>query len=180
MSSGKSTLISEYLHFTQTVEFNPPPIKVTHEGLAFEFIDSVFAIERGGDVFNFYELDAPTISKWYQFLEIADAVVVVYNLNPRFMYGSHEKFGQHLIKYVKKDAPIIYALNNLDGDEDEAKVQLAQYYDLSTNHHPIEVVAVTKGIPFFDEVYGSRTELKKEELERLYNTVLNLLSDKKS
>jgi len=180
MSSGKSTLISEYLHFTQTVEFTPPPIKVTHAGLAFEFIDSVFAIERGGNVFNFYELDAPTISKWYQFLEIADAVVIVYNLNPRFMYGSHEKFGQHLINHAKKNAPLIYALNNLDGDEDEAKVQLAQYYDLSNANHQIEVVSITKGNPFFDEVYGSRTELKKEELERLYDTVLSLLTHKKS
>jgi len=101
MNSGKSTLISEYLHTFDSVPFTPPPVTVSYKGLNFEFIDSVFAIEDDGNKFNFYELDAPTITKWFQFVEVANAVVIVYNHNPKVEYGTHKDLAKSVFTYTK-------------------------------------------------------------------------------
>ena len=177
MNSGKSTLISEYLHSHETREFNPPPIKVVHQGLNFEFLDSVFAIEGNGANYNFYELDAPTISKWFQFIEVANAVVVVYNHNPSIQYGSHERLSEAVFSHVEDSTPIIFVINNYD-DFDEAIEAMKTKYELSKyKENNIIFTSIEKGEPFFDNNYGNRVKLNLEELEKMIQVITSSLTE---
>lgn len=178
MNSGKSTLIAEYLHSHKTEEFNPPPIKVVYQGLNFEFIDSVFAIKDNENKYNFYELDAPTISKWFQFVEVANAVVIVYNHNPSIQYGSHDSLSQSVFTHVNNSTPIIFVVNNYD-ELDEATEALKTKYKLSDySDKNIIVTSIERGEPFFDNQYGNRVKLKIEELEKMFQVVTSSLSKK--
>ncbi|OLS22155.1 MAG: hypothetical protein HeimC2_30420 [Candidatus Heimdallarchaeota archaeon LC_2] len=178
MNSGKSTLISEYLHSHETREFNPPPIKVVYQGLNFEFLDSVFAIEENENNYNFYELDAPTISKWFQFIEVANAVVIVYNDKPTVQYGSHDSLSEAVFSHVNDSTPIIFVINNYD-DLDEATEVMRKKYNLSNyNEKNIIITSVEKGQAFFDKKYGNRVKLKIEELEKMILVITRSLSEK--
>jgi GTPase SAR1 family protein len=46
MSSGKSTIINEYIRNFPWREFQKPPIEVKFQGLEFDLSDSAFALER--------------------------------------------------------------------------------------------------------------------------------------
>ncbi len=180
MNSGKSTLIAEYLHSHKTEEFNPPPIKVVYQGLNFEFIDSVFAIEDNGNKYNFYELDAPTISKWFQFIEIANAVVIVYNHNPSIQYGSHDGLSQAVFSHVKNSIPIIFVVNNYD-ELKEATDALKNKYNLPNyTDKKIIITSIEKGEPFFDNQYGNRVKLKIDELEKMIQVITSSLSEEET
>ncbi|MHA2029962.1 MAG: hypothetical protein ACW99A_06580 [Candidatus Kariarchaeaceae archaeon] len=171
MSSGKSTLITEYLHAFESVKFTPPPVTVTYKGLNFEFIDSVFAVEENGNRFNFYELDAPTISKWFQFVEIANAVVIVYNHSPRIEYGTHESLADAVFSHIENNTPVIFVLNNFENIE-EAKLRLHQKYDLDRyKGKNIIFASVEKGEPFFDTQYGNRVKLDPKDLQNMVDII---------
>lgn len=175
MNSGKSSLISEYLHVYPSVEFNPPPIKVTFEGLDFEFIDSVFAVEENGHTYNFYELDAPTIQKWYQFVEVASAVVIVYNDNPKTQYGTHDQLADAIFNHTKQSNPIIMVLNNFE-NLDEANKAMNDKYKLNERpNHQIFKTNISPGESFFDDKYGPRIRLDTQQLREMIMTVINSL-----
>jgi hypothetical protein len=177
MSSGKSTLITEYLHAFDSVQFTPPPVTVTYKGLNFEFIDSVFAVEENGNKFNFYELDAPTITKWFQFVEIANAVVIVYNHNPRIEYGTHEALADAVFSHIENNTPVIFVLNNFE-NLDEAKKSLHQKYDLDRfEGKNIIFTSVKKGEPFFDNQYGNRVKLQPEDLQTMVKAITSSIKD---
>lgn len=176
MNSGKSTLISEYLHAFDSVPFSPPPVTVSYKGLNFEFIDSVFAIGENGSKFNFYELDAPTITKWFQFVEIASAVVIVYNHNPKVQYGTHKDLADSVFSHTKNDTPIIFVLNNYD-DYDEAVLSLRQKYELDRYAEKnIITTAVEKGESYFDNKFGNRVKLDLNQLQRMVQTIIQSLT----
>lgn len=177
MNSGKSTLISEYLHAYDSVPFTPPPVTVSYKGLNFEFIDSVFALEDNGSRYNFYELDAPTITKWFQFVEIANAVVIVYNHNPKVQYGTHEDLADAVFSHVNDETPVIFVLNNYD-DREEAELQLRQKYELDRfAKNNIIITSVEKGKPYFDNRFGNRVELALDQLQNMVVTIIQSLSN---
>jgi hypothetical protein len=177
MNSGKSTLISEYLHAFDSAPFTPPPVTVSYKGLNFEFIDSVFALKENGNKFNFYELDAPTITKWFQFVEIAHAVVVVYNHNPKVQYGTHEALAATVFSHITNNTPVIFVLNNYE-DLDEATKALRTKYKLDNyEQNNIIVTSVEKGEPFFDNQFGNRVKLDLDQLHKMIRTIVQSLTD---
>jgi hypothetical protein len=133
MGSGKSTIIREYIANFKTIAFTPPKIEATHQGLEFEFIDNVFGImqEKGEFVshYYFYELDAPTIKKWVQFVKIADSIIVVYNDQPIREYNPPKYLMETLLNHKKKEAKFIFVINNYS-DFNIAKSNLIEKYNL--------------------------------------------------
>ena len=159
-----------------SVPFSPPPVTVSYKGLNFEFIDSVFALGDNGNKFNFYELDAPTITKWFQFVEIAHAVVIVYNHNPKVQYGTHKDLAESVFSHTNNKTPIIFVLNNFD-DKDEARIALYQKYELdSYTKKNMIITAVEKGESYFDNKFGNRVKLDLNQLQQMVETIIQSLN----
>lgn len=133
MGSGKSTIIREYIANFKTIAFTAPKIEATHQGLDFEFIDNVFGImqEKGDYIshYYYYELDAPTIKKWVQFVQIADSIIVVYNEQPIREYNPPKYLMETLLSHKKEDAKFIFVINNYS-NLDTAKSNLITKYNL--------------------------------------------------
>ena len=156
MSSGKSTLMREYALNFEVIDFTEPPIKVQFNGLDFQFIDATFAIDSAANVVNFYELDAPTIRKWYQFVEVADAVMIVYNHNPAVTYGTHGQLKDAIYQTLDDSKPIFFVLNNF---HDRKKVEEDIKLDYDFEGFPDKnfiLLEMPKGENFFDQTYGRR------------------------
>ena len=176
MSSGKSTIMSEYSHAFGTDEFTAPPIKVTHEGLDFQFLDAIAAKIDGDFKFNYYELDAPTVQKWHQFIEIADAVIIVYNHAPHKVYGNHENLADKIFAHIKTDAHLFFVANN-SSDTQKSKDAVTKIYRLDErNDRKMTILALTTGEEYFDTQYGRRVKLNLDELENIFKTIMNALS----
>ncbi len=133
MGSGKSTIIREYISNFKTIAFTAPKIEATHQGLDFEFIDNVFGtMQEKGDYIShyyFYELDAPTIKKWVQFVQIADSIIVVYNDQPIREYNPPKYLMETLLSNKKENAKFVFVINNYS-DLEIAKSNLKSKYNL--------------------------------------------------
>ena len=167
MGSGKSTLLLEYMLNFKTIEFTKPPVEAKFQGQDFEFIDNVFAIRSVFDdnIYNFYELDAPTIKKWTQFISSADGIIIVSNQNPARQYSTPKD----LIKIILDNAPytaLLFVASNYD-DFKEAKKNIRQSYNLKDiPHNNYEILGVGRGKEHFDEIYGKRHVLEQGLLKK--------------
>ncbi|MHA2033231.1 MAG: hypothetical protein ACW99Q_28000 [Candidatus Kariarchaeaceae archaeon] len=176
MSSGKSTIINEYIRNFPWREFQKPPIEVKFQGLEFDLSDSAFSLEREDINYNFYELDAPTVQKWVEFIQMADAIVIVYNHAPKLRYGSHEDLSHAIFENRGGDVPVIFIINNFTNYE-EAKSALIQKYRLSQRDNDrVIYLKIGKGKIYRDDKYGVRLALDKDSLESIFSEIIYSLA----
>lgn len=177
MSSGKSTIMREYCLNFPIEEFQEPPVKVQFNGLDFQFIDATFAIHNDKAAFNFYELDAPTIRKWYQFVQVADAIIIVYNQKPNVMYGTHPELRDAILSSAKQNVPIFIIANNAT-DLESGKIKVEEEYQTSKySDINFEVLFMPSGENFFDEKYGRRIKLDQNQLKSIFDRVMQKISN---
>lgn len=157
MGSGKSTLLLEYMLNFKTIEFTKPSVEAKFQGQDFEFIDNVFAIRNNNNnnIYNFYELDAPTIKKWTQFISSADGLIIVSNQNPNRQFSTPKDLIDIILAQAP-NTPLLFAASNYD-DLEEAKKNIYSTYNLERiPHNNYAILGIGKGKEYFDEVYGKR------------------------
>jgi len=182
MGSGKSVLINEFIHERDHAEiskFIPPPVEAKFRGMDFEFVDQIFAVERDGILYNFFELDAPTINKWTQFIEITDAIIIAYNYTKDDYFESPLKFIANIKSYTTPEVPIYIVVNNCD-DIDAATNRLEEVFDLSNQLRGYQVdirVIPTAEIEYTKE-HGRRVMVEISRLDELYESVIDKLNQK--
>ena len=178
MSSGKSTLMNEYMHAFPFKDFTKPPNVVKFRGMEFEFIDPAFAINYGGHNYNFYELDAPTVQKWIQFIKMADAVMLVHNLQPKIVYGSHGKLMSAIEDNIRENTPILLIANNYESEEEAIEKTKSMYVFQRLEESDIEVVIISSGDTYFDKNYGMRIKMNEDHLKDVFFCAIKLISNK--
>ena len=181
MGSGKSVLINEFLFQNRDgnfVEFTPPPVEAKFRGMDFEFVDQIFALEREKVQYNFYELDAPTINKWTQFIGIADAIIIAYNFKKEDYFESPQKFIQNIDTYAKPNTPLFFVVNNCDSIE-QAKSKLEELFGISKiSDKPVNIRNIPPAEMEYTKPYGRRVYIEFDRLEALYDDVIAELNDK--
>ncbi|MHA2250388.1 MAG: hypothetical protein ACXAD7_08495 [Candidatus Kariarchaeaceae archaeon] len=175
MSSGKSTLMNEYMHAFPFEDFTKPPNVVKFRGMEFEFIDPAFAINYEGNKYNFYELDAPTIQKWVQFIKMADAVMLVHNLRPKIVYGSPAKLMSAIEDNVRKNTPILLIANNSKSEEEAIENTKSMYVFQRLKESDIKIAVISSGERYFDRNYGVRIKMSEDHLKDVFFGVIDLI-----
>ncbi len=169
MSAGKSTILREYMLNFKTIEFTRPPVEAKFQGKDFEFLDSIFAIRNRADqkVYNFYELDAPTVKKWIQFISIADGIIVVANINQKIQYSKPKALLDVILENAP-NTPILFVIGNYD-DYDAAKQKVIEDYRTDrVKPDNLEFIALGKGKEYFDDVYGKRIQFDNNVLKSIF------------
>jgi GTPase SAR1 family protein len=176
MGSGKSTIIREYLIENQTEEFTPPPVEAKFRGMDFQFIDDIFALRRDDNYVNFYELDAPTINKWTQFVKVADAIIIVYNYTKSDYFEDPTQFITSIAQHATTGIPLFFVVNNCDTEE-LAREKLEQQFKISelNSKHKIHITPIPTGEMYFSERHGKRIRINMKIVENMYQTVLDQL-----
>ncbi|MCY3415037.1 MAG: hypothetical protein INQ03_25525 [Candidatus Heimdallarchaeota archaeon] len=176
MGSGKSNLLREYmLNFkTQVVEFTRPPVEAKFQGQDFEFLDNIFGIRNRKNqyIYNFYELDAPTIKRWTQFIQIADSIIIVANINQLKQYSTPEALLDVILEHAP-DTPLQFVAVNFDTFQ-TAKQDIEEKYKTGRITAKHEIVGITDEEKIFDEVYGERFMLSAEKLKEIFDWHLDL------
>lgn len=173
MGSGKSTILREYmLNFktmAQFTDFNRPPVEAKFQGQDFEFLDNIFGIRdrESKDIFNFYELDAPTIKRWTQFIKVADGIIIVSNLKQQKMYSDPVSLLEVILNNAP-ETPILFVLGNYD-EYENAVIQTKDMYKTSKiKEEKLGFIGLGTGEEYFDEIYGKRVRLDNEKLKQIF------------
>ncbi len=175
MGSGKSTVLKEYMLNYKTIDFEKPSVEAFDGGLEFDFIDNVFAIldEKNNIKYNFYELDAPTIKKWTQFIQIANAIIIVYNHNPSNKIGSHKELLDIIMS--NSDCPIVFVITNFK-DKNKALVSFYEDYDPNHNNLKYSLKFLPKAESYFDKYFGPRFKINVETIGDIIHESIRLIN----
>ncbi|MHA2502860.1 MAG: hypothetical protein ACXAE3_08325 [Candidatus Kariarchaeaceae archaeon] len=178
MGSGKSTLINEYLierPESRVIEFTPPPVEAKFRGMDFEFVDQIFALQENGITFNFYELDAPTINKWTQFIHIADAIVIAYNYLKDDYFESPKQFITNIRTFSRPEIPLFFVVNACPTLE-QARDKLEDVFTISQfGDRSMKIINIPSGEIEFTQSFGRRVRIDISILDTLYSSVIEKL-----
>lgn len=167
MGSGKSSILMEYILNFDTLEFTNPPVEAKFKGMDFEFIDNVFAIEdEKGTIYNFYELDAPTIKKWTQFVSYAHGIIIVSNQNQSKQFSSPSSLMDIILEHAPT-TPILFVANNYTDLHQAKEAIRKEYRTAELAHNGYEILGVAAGEKILDERYGMRCLLNPIELKKV-------------
>ncbi len=178
MGSGKSAIMDEYERTFPVEKFNKPPIKVFFQGLEFEFIDSTFALRAGENTFNFFELDAPTIQKWVQFIKVSELIIIIHNHAPKNVYGSYLNLRDTVLNNKQKEASILFVLNNF-ANTDGVVSKMKKLYELEkVEINSYDIMLLPSGETYFDKIYGKRVKFGRNDLRGIFSRSIEQIDNK--
>ena len=128
MGSGKSVVINEFMYQNKEIkflDFDAPPVQAKFRGMSLSFVDDIFAMEKNKNKINFFELDAPTINQWKEFIQVCEGLILVYNFEKDEYFEDHLVFINNILEYSKKDVVIGIIINNCNNlDEGISKMNI--------------------------------------------------------
>ena len=168
MGAGKSTLMAQ--NSVLKVKPNYPKKKIKL------FFDTTFGcrLPNTSDVLNYFELDAPTIKTWTEYIRIADIIILV--INATLITSQKEEF-RTLINLILKEKQknsykLIITLNRYSGKNPRLELENLKL-DIDLSKIPITCVSPGKMVP---SVNGSLLPFVNEnEINRIFTKSVEMI-----
>ncbi len=181
MGSGKSVVINEFMYQNKEIkflDFDAPPVQAQFRGMSFSFIDDIFAIEKNKIKINFFELDAPTINQWKEFIQVCEGLILVYNFEKDEYFEDHLVFINNILEYSKKDVVIGIIINNCNNlNEGISKMNIFFNNPMFENRLYKIINLETAETQYIDKL-GKRVYIDTTMLKNLFYGIIDEILDK--
>ena len=181
MGSGKSVVINEFMFQNkdiQFLDFDAPPVDARFRGMPFTFIDDIFAIEKNKIKINFFELDAPTINQWKEFIQVCEGIILVYNFEKDEYFENHLVFINNILEYSKKDVIIGIIINNCN-NLNEGISKMNTFFDNPIFENRLyKIINLETAETKYIDKLGKRVYIDTTMLKNLFYGIIDEILDK--